>query len=255
MLWHKSWLETRSRFLIGLALLVCSAGAAVFTYPKVVELLAMMPAMETGGEIGRRIREAAELSREYRGYVWSQWYSQNGIQLWTIFAVLLGTGGLLSQVSGGGALFTLSLPASRTRLTAVRAATGLAELAVLALVPSLLLPLLSPGIGQTYAVGDALAHALCLFVAGAVFFSLAFFLSTVFTDIWRPLLVALVAAVLLALVEAFVDEASRFGLLRVMSGERYFRGGGLPWPGLLTSVALSAVMLYGATLNLARRDF
>ena len=255
MLWYKSWLETRSRFLIGLALLVCSAGATVFTYPKVVELLAMVPAIDTGGEIGRRIREAAALAREYRGYVWSQWYAQNLIQLWTIFAVLLGTGGLLAQTSGGGALFTLSLPASRTRLTTVRAATGLAELAVLALAPSLLLPVLSPGVGQTYAVSDALAHAFCLFVAGAVFFSLAFLLSTVFNDIWRPLLIALFVAGILAIAEMFAGEGSHFGLIHVMNGERYFRGGGLPWTGLFVSVALSASMLYGAAINLARRDF
>ena len=44
--------------------------------------------------------------------------------------MLLGTGGLLSQAIGGGALFTLSLPVSRERLLGVRAATGLAELAV-----------------------------------------------------------------------------------------------------------------------------
>ena len=255
MLWYKSWLDTRSRFLIGLALLACSAGATVFTYPKVQELLTTMPSLELGGELGRKVREAALLSREYRGYVWAQWYRQNLIQLWTIFAVILGTGGLLSQMSGGGALFTLSLPASRRELVTVRAAAGLAELLVLALVPSLLIPLLSPGIGQTYAVGDALVHALCLFVAGTVFFSLAFVLSTVFTDIWRPLLLALLAAVLLGLSETFIGGLARVGVIGAMSGERYFRGGGLPWPGLLVSVALSAAMLYGAALNLARRDF
>jgi ABC-2 type transport system permease protein len=255
MLWYKSWLETRSRFLIGLALLICSAAATVFAYPKIQQLLTMMPAVDAGGELGRRIREAAELAREYRGYVWSQWYRQNLIQLWTIFAVLLGTGGLLSQMSGGGALFTLSLPVSRARLLAVRAGIGLAELLVLSLVPSLLLPLLSPGIGQSYGVGDALVHAMCLFVAGSVFFSLAFLLSTVFSDIWRPLLVALFVAAVLALGEQFVDGLSRYGLIAAMSGERYFRGAGVPWAALLASAALSAAMLYGASINLARRDF
>ncbi len=49
MLWYKSWVETRSRFLIGLALLICSAAATVFTYPKVLQLLTMMPAADTGG--------------------------------------------------------------------------------------------------------------------------------------------------------------------------------------------------------------
>jgi hypothetical protein len=255
MLWYKSWLETRSRFLIGLALLICSAGAVVFTYTKVVQLMAVVPAVDTGGEIGRRIREAAELSSTYRGYIWSQWFQQNLIQLWTIFAAGLGAGGLLSQMSGGGALFSLSLPVSRTRMLAVRVVTGLAELLALAVVPSLLVPLLSLGIGETYGVGDALVHALCLFVGGSVFFILAVLLSTVFTDIWRPLLIALFASFVLALAEQFVDGLSRYGVIGVMSGERYFRGGGLPWTGLLATAALSASMFYAATVNLARRDF
>jgi len=96
---------------------------------------------------------------------------------------------------------------------------------------------------------------MCLFVAGSVFFSLAFLLSSVFTDIWRPLLIALFAAAVLALGEQFVDGASRYGLIATMSGERYFRGAGVPWAQLLVSAALSAAMLYGASLNLARRDF
>jgi len=155
MLWYKAWLETRWRFLIGLALLICSAAAIVITYPKVVKLLPLVPSLEVSGEIGRRIRESAELSREYRGYVWSQWFRQNMAQSWTIFAVLLGTGGLLSQAAGGGALFTLSLPVSRKRLAGIRAATGLGELLLLAFVPSILLPLLSPAIGQRPAISPS----------------------------------------------------------------------------------------------------
>ena len=255
MLWYKSWLETRSRFLIGLVLLIASGVATVFAYPKVLELLKTMPAVETGGDLGRRIREAAALAQEYRGYVWSQWFGQNLIQLWTIFAVILGTGGLLSQMSGGGALFTLSLPVSRARHLAVRGGTGLIELLILALVPSLVLPVLSPAIGQSYGVGDAVVHALCLFVGGSVFFSLAFLLSTMFSDVWRPLLIALCTASLLAVGEQFVDVLSDLGLIATMSGERYFRSGALPWAGLLVSAALSASMLYGSAVNLARRDF
>jgi ABC-2 type transport system permease protein len=255
MLWYKAWLETRSRFLIGLALLICSATALVFTYPKFQQLLTTVPSMDLGGELGRKVREAAIVASSYRGYVWSQWYSQNLIQLWTIFAVILGSGGLLSQMSSGGGLFTLSLPVPRRELLTVRAATGLAELLILAVVPSLVIPLLSPGVGQSYAIGDALVHALCLFVAGAVFFSLSFLLSTVFSDVWRPLLLALFAAGLLALAEQFVDGLSRYSVIGAMNGESYFRGGGLPWPGLFVSVALSAAMLYGAVVNLARRDF
>lgn len=254
MLWYKSWLETRWRFVIGLALLMLSAAGTVLAYPYVLELLPMARP-DLGGEIGRRVSEAMELSRDYRGYVWSEWFRQNLTQTWTLFAVLLGTGGLLSQASGGGALFTLSLPVTRTRVLGVRAATGLTELLVLAFVPSLVLPVLSPTIGQTYGIGDALIHSACLFIAGAVFFSLAFLLSTVFSDVWRPLLIALCVATVLALFEQVFRDLSRYGLFRVMSAEVYFRGGGLPWLGLVASAALSVAMLYAAARNIARQDF
>ena len=51
MLWYKSWLETRWRFLIGLALLMLSAGGTVLAYPQVVEAAA-------AGADGRRRRRA-----------------------------------------------------------------------------------------------------------------------------------------------------------------------------------------------------
>jgi len=254
MLWYKSWLDTRWRFLIGLALLMLAAGGIVLYYPEVVKLLPLVPNIDTSGPLGRRIKEAAELQRDYRGYVWSQWFGQNVTQTGTLFAVLLGSGGPVTQGSGG-ALFTLSLPVSRNRLLEVRAAAGLAEWLVLALVPSLLIPLLSPAVGQTYAVTSALVHAVCLFVAGGVFFSLALLLSTVFTDLWRPLLLACAAAVVLAIGELFARDLSRYGLFTLMSGERYFRTGAVPWLGLLVGAALSALLLYGAAMNIARRDF
>lgn len=256
MLWRKAWLETRWRFLIGLALLALSAASAVFTYPRVVELLSSMPNLgDTGGLIGRQIRESAELARTYRGYVWSQWFLQNLPQLWTIFAVLLGTGGLFSSAWGGGTLFTLSLPISRARMIRVRAATGLAELLALALLPSLLVPLYSLAIGAHYSVADALIHGLCVFVAGSVFFSLAFWLSTVFGDVWRPILIAICLAVGLGALGQLVPELSRFNVFRLMSAEGWFRGHGLPWLGLLASALTSAALLAAAERTIARRDF
>jgi hypothetical protein len=111
MLWYKSWRQTRWRFFIGLALLMLSAFGAVIAYPRVVQLLPLVPAVDAGGVIGRRISEAAELARSYRGYVWSQWLRQSMTAMFTPFAVPLGTGGLLSQ----GAKTARCLPYRRLR--------------------------------------------------------------------------------------------------------------------------------------------
>ena len=255
MLWYKAWLETRWRFLIGLGVLLCSAIAVVLTYPRIVALLPAVSTAHLTGFVGERIKEAADLERTYRGYVWYQWFHQNMAQIGTFFAVLLGTGGLLSQSSGGAAVFTLSLPASRQRLVGIRAAAGLAEWGALALVPQLLLVLFSPAVGQTFGVANAFIHAICAFVGGAVFYSLAILLSTEFSDVWRPLLIAVVIAVGAAMVEAFAGQPSAYAAFAVMSGELYFRTGHLPWLGLTVAAIEATALLYAASINIARRDF
>ena len=53
MLWYKSWLETRWRFVIGLVLLIFSACSAVLTYPRWSKLLPLTPTADVSGEIGR----------------------------------------------------------------------------------------------------------------------------------------------------------------------------------------------------------
>ena len=255
MLWYKSWLETRWRFAIGLAILILSATGTVLAYPRVVKLLPLVPSVVDSGEVGRRLMEIAALSRTYRGYVWAQWLRQNMTQMLALFAALLGTGGLLSQSSGGGAFFTLSLPVSRGRLLGVRAATGLAELFALAFIPSLVLPLLSPAVGESFNVVDVLAYGTCAYFAAAVLFSMASLLSTMFTDIWRPPLIVCLLAVCVGFIEPFLGDYSRYGLFGLMDGEAYFRGSGLPWLGLLASAVASVAMLFVASRNLARQDF
>jgi hypothetical protein len=254
MLWYKSFLETRSRFLIGLTLLLFSAFAAVVAYPRVVALLPLVPTVNVTGELGRRIREGAELMRDYRGYIWGQWLRQSMTNLLSFFAVLLGAGGLLSRGSGG-ALFTMSLPISRNELLGARAATCLAELAVLSFAPPLLVPMLSPAVGASYGVGDALVHGVCFFLGATVLFSMTSLLSTVFSDTWRPILIACAFAATVGIIEPFLGTGSRYGLFGTMDGELYFRGDGLPWLGLLASAAVSAAMLFAASRNLARQDF
>jgi ABC-type transport system involved in multi-copper enzyme maturation permease subunit len=255
MLWYKSFLETRSRFLIGLVVLLMSVFGTVYAYPRVERLLTVVPAAAMNGDslIAGRLKEIAELSGSYRGYVWAQALGQNVTQMLSLFAVLLGAGGLLSHARG--TLFTLSLPVSRDRLLGVRAATGLAELAVLSFAPVLLLPLISPAVGQHYGVIEAVVHGVCFFFAGAVLFSAACLLSTVFHDQWRPILIVCLFAACLGIAEPFFGDLSRYSLFGIMNGEIYFRGGGVPWLELLATAAASAAMLFTASRNLARQDF
>ena len=252
MLWYKSWLDTRWRFLIPLAILVVNICGLIFEYSHVADVLPTLRADGVGeGTLGRAIQEAIEAERTYGGFIWFQWFRQNLMQMGTIFAIFLGSGSLLSGATGG-TTFTLSLPVSRNRWLAVRVVMGLAELLALTVVPSLAIPLVSPLIGQHYDVTHALVHAVCLSIVSGMFFSLAVLLSTEFADTWRPLLFATAAAIVIGLIES---QLNLYGFFRVMTGWTYYRTGSLPWVGLIVSAAISAALLFRASSNIARKDF
>jgi len=257
MLWQKAWLETRWRFISALLILTVVAGSNVYDYLAAERLMPQLhattttPAVEATGLAGV-IREAIEIQKDFRGFIWYQSFRQNLTQMGVFFAILLGCGGLLSESSKGSALFTLSLPVTRKQLLGARTGAGLAQLFAIAMVPPLAISLLAPSIGQHYPIVDALAHGICIFFAGAVFFSLASFLSTLFGDIWRPLLIGIGIACVIAILQTVVPQLDIF---RVMSGESYFRTGSLPWTGFLTSAVIATALLYSAAETLERRDF
>ena len=255
MLWQKAWLETRWRFVIGLVILTVMAGVDVYEYVIAQRMMPLAESMVPGGDsspLGAAIREAISVQREFRGFIWYNTFRDNLTMMGVLFAVLLGCGGLLAEATKGSALFTLSLPVTRKQLLGARVGTGLAQCFAIAMVPPLVIPLLAPAVGQNFNVIDAVAHGVCLFFVGALFFSLASFLSTLFGDIWRPLLIAVFIACGAALVQFVAPE---LGVFKVMSGESYFRNGSLPWMGLVTSAVLASALLYSAAETLERRDF
>jgi hypothetical protein len=258
MLWHKAWLETRGRFLGGLAISLIVGFGVIYDFRATERLLPLVrnmdPAsLDTTGPIGAAIKESIAAQQTFRGFVWWQWYRQNLTYLVVIFGALLGAGGLLAK-SGGATLFTLSLPVSRNRLIGTRAAIGLAELLAIAVVPSLVLPLLAPSIGQSYSVNDVVIHGVCMFIVGSVFFSLAALLSNDYADMWRPVLIACIVAAVLGMLE-YIPAVAPYGIFQIMNGETYYRQAGLPWIGLLVSAGISAALLRTAAVNLAHRDF
>ena len=250
MLWHKAWVDTRWRFFLGLALLLVLACGSSLTFPRVRDFLGaiQLPAVPDE-EAAAAFRESLELIRTFRGYAWSQWFSQSFPVLLTIIAALLGSGSPLVK-GGSGALLSLSLPVSRGRWISTRSGTALAELFVLALVPSVAFAVLAPVVGEQFAVTEAVAYGLSAFVGASLFLGLAVFLSTVFNDVWRPLLLTFVGALAIGVV-----LPQEHGLFQAMGGRRYFVSGTLAWAELLVSAAAAAGLVYAATARIARRDF
>ncbi len=248
MLRHKSWLDTRSRFLLGLGILLVFACGTAMSFPYAQKFAASLENLP----LRQELQESVELMRTFPGYAWSQWFSGNFPTLLAVFAALLGSGSPLVK-SGSGALFSLALPVSRGSWIRARAETGIAEIFVLALAPGLVIAALAPFVGGQLAVIDAAVYGLCAFVVASLFFAVAVFLSTLFNDVWRPLLLTCFVAIALAAAGTALPETQ--GLFEAMAGQSYFYGGVLPWFPLLLSAAGAAALIYAAAANVARRDF
>ena len=250
MLWHKAWVDTRWRFLLALALLLVLACGSSMTFPRVRDFLSSIELpVVPDEEAAAAFRESLELTRTFRGYAWSNWFAQSFPVLLTLMAALLGSGSPLVK-GGSGALFSLALPVARGRWIGTRAGTAVAELFVLALAPSVTFAALAPVVGEQFAVTEALAYGLSAFAGASLFLGLAVFLSTLFNDVWRPLLLTCVGALAIGVI-----VPHDYGLFRAMGGESYFFMGSLAWPELLVSAAGAAGLAYAAAANVARRDF
>jgi hypothetical protein len=253
MLWYKSWLETRWWFLVSLAILTVAAAGIPLSYPWVMKLAPNLDVV--GGPLGEQIRKILDQMKDYRTYVWTQWWAKNLVEIWTVLAIRLGAGGLLAESARGRVLFTLALPVSRRAVFGVRCAVGVSEIVVLALIPSLIIRILSPSVDQTYPLSDVLIHCGLLLAAGLVFFSVTVLLSSVFVDQWKPILMTLGAAILIGLIWRLAPDSPPFSLVPVMIGNDYHFYGRIPWGGALTAIALSGAILYGALTLVERHDF
>lgn len=247
MLWYKMWRESRTRFVISAAALLWLCGVVVL--------------------LQRQVRTHAGEPLSYAQYIWNAVYKANALDLYILLVIVLGLGGVLQERAQGTAGFTLSLPVGRWRLTGARAVMGLLQVAVLALLPALMIPLLSPFVGEAYPFAYALQFSLLWAGCGMVVYALAFFFSIILPGSYSPA-IASVAALSIYSVLADLPVLERhpaLDLIDTMHGARLstFHGEGslaalvtpLPWMalGLYALVTLGLVGTAGAIT--ARRDF
>src|ERR1700730_6442311 len=125
MLLYKSWRESRVRFLLSAVALAVICASFVFFR------------VDASSGIG-------DEPLSYPVYIWRNTYKGYLRELFMILTILLGLGGLARERDHRTVGFTLALPVSRWRLLATRTFVGLAQVVLLAAVPAVVLPVVSP---------------------------------------------------------------------------------------------------------------
>jgi hypothetical protein len=260
MLWQKSWWETRWALLAFMGVMLLFA---VWRLPlEQTDLARWFSSLQEREPIrSEDSRGLLPLLNSYQGYMWYNWFKLLLLMVWPTFAVAMGATLVatscpwMAGAPGAAGLFTCSLPVSRRRVLLTHAALVAVEMMLVALVPSLMFPIAFRLIGADVAFGSAVVHALLLTLGGMVFISLTFLLTAVFNNQLKAVVIGIVIAFALLSPIRPLEEFPWWNVYHVMSGETYFRYGQIPWPGLLASLAVSALMMFATVRIYERRDF
>lgn len=253
MVWYKAWTESRVRFFFSAATVAAACLGVIVFHQR------MRPWLATPSN--PLTTDAAYVYRAvYQGFIRT---------LFMVFAFILGLGGLLRERELGTAPFTLSLTVSRFQLVLVRAATGLIQLAVLALIPALMIPTVSPLAGLVYPASQSLQYALLWMAGGSTLFGAAFLSSCLFAGEYTAFVVSWIALFGVTLTTQYVritrpaTAPYLFTVHEIMSGFRmpYFDArarlliGPFPVTLVLALVAIACAFIASAVIYTERRDF
>ena len=245
MLLYKSWRESRVRFLLSAVALAVICASFVFFR------------VDASSGIG-------DEPLSYPVYIWRNTYKGYLRELFMILTILLGLGGLARERDHRTVGFTLALPVSRWRLLATRVLVGFAEVILLATVPAIVLPTLSPLIGQVYPSSQAWSFTILWATVGSLIFAMSVLASVVFGGEFTAPIASLLGLVSYSfLADRPLVERHLTDIHDVMSGTNmaYFTErtgvltGPLPWATLFTVLlGAAALIAIGARIT-SRQDF
>ncbi len=244
MYWYKPWRELRARILLGIVgfAVICVLG--VWMEPS--------------------FRRPPHWS-PYATYLWKLLYTSVLRDLFIVLTIVLASGSLVQERPQGTLGFSLALPVSRRYASVVRAAVGYLGMVAMALVPALVLSLVSAFVGQHYPLSVGLRLALLYACGGGVVYGLTFLLAHLMEGEYSAFLLALpiIISYDLLLDLPGLNRIPSLDFIAVMTGvgmpwfdmnSGMFRGG-MPWIAMGVMVAVAAAFIWLAINRVAERDF
>lgn len=236
MLWYKSWLETKPRFLTSLATLTLFCAVFVYHAQGFVR-----------PEWTRDLNRLLFVNQQFL------------VIIWVLSVVLLGMGGIIREKAIGTSSLTLGLPVGRMRLLISRIGVGLLEAIALGLVPWLAVVGVMSIVRKPILVSQVTSYVVLLVAGGLVFFAMGVLVSSLVGGEYTAPALAFGVVLLVAIIsDAWFRE---YSVWRLVSGDlsinrsTYLLPQHLPWLGILASLFVALLMMVTSVFSVQRRDF
>lgn len=235
----KELIDARWKALIGAVLGALTIILGAFSYDLLRSALNPEQMQSISNTLGS---DFASRLLDYRAFIWGQAFSisgNNGVIL-MIVAALLGASLIAGEVSKGTIFLLLARPLSRDQVLVTKYAVGAALLLGMNVLGGVVLYIVAALAGHPQDLGGVAVSTLLFWLGTLFVFGLAMLFSVVFSDVLRPLGLAVVAVLLLSLPGLF-PHGSDWVIPAYWSSLPAFLGQEFPVKALVVSLAAAMV--------------
>ena len=254
MIWFKCWTDARTQAMFGLAIVVMIALFQAVLVPSGLTILGMDPARFQHLPIVTPNSLPDPHAPGFTSSLWWVIYLNVAVPVAALIAILTAGSGISTHVGDRAgrtihpsAIYTLSLPAKRSRWMAVRAAMSGLILAFLVFLLVVIPAALAPFTGGKFSWTSALACFPFMIVGAGVFQAFCMFLATFLEETYHVLFCVVTLIGLVLVVSS--GRLPPLNIFRLMSGLN---------PSMLGAgvcLALIALFFSGAIWIADRREF
>lgn len=231
-LWNKEIHAGKFKVLAGLPILVITALVITLGYDFTVKIMEAAPVPDFA-------REQMALFKDFRFYLWSQWFGKNLYQMGSFIAILFGFNMISSEVSRKTMHFLLAKPIRRQDVFKIKYIVNYAALVLVAVISTAVLYVSAVAVGRGYPLLQLIENTIIAVAGMGVVFSIAVYFSTVFDRPMKSFVVSFLVALALA-APGFSQALVRFSVYYQMAGPGIFKGEGFPLLPLAVFVLVSA---------------
>jgi ABC-type transport system involved in multi-copper enzyme maturation permease subunit len=246
-IWKKELRAGRWKFIAGLPILVLTAVSIPLVFEYTLRFMDSAPVPEFA-------RGQVALLKDFRFFVWSQWFGKNLTQMGTIIAIIFGAGIVSSEVTRRTIQFLLVKPVRREEIFTVKYIVNLASIALITVIASFSLYITLAASNQTYPAVHLIEQTVLAVAGLSVVYSIAVYFSTIFDQAMRSAL-ASIFAVFLLYIPGWVPFMEKYSLFYQMSGPGIYAGQGFPLVTLVVFAAITTTLYYLGRKRFANRDF
>jgi ABC-2 type transport system permease protein len=235
----KELIDARWKALIGAALALFTIIVGAFSYDLIRQALTPAQLQNLSNTLGG---DFANRLLDYGAFMWNLTFglSGNGGLIVMVVTALLGASMIAGEVNKQTIFLLLSRPLSRDQILLTKYAVGAAVILALTILSGGTMYIISALSGRPQDLGGVAVSVLLFWLGALCIFGIATLFSVVFSDVLRPLGLAVVVLILLNL-PGLLPHGAEWSIPSYWSSLPAFLGQEFPWKALLISLAAAVV--------------